>query len=358
MRDPQLIIQQFLNDLVASGDERGMQLAVYFRGELVIDAWAGEGIDGDTLFPVFSVSKGITATLLNQLVERGALSYDTRVADVWPEFAANGKGNILVRHIASHTSGLAGVPTAIQAETVFDWDAVSAALAAMPSATPPGAEICYHAITYGWLLGEILRRVDGRPFLQRLAEDICAPLGIRDLFIGLPDAEIGRVAHLTDSFDPEPLPDDSVPQSIPGWMLPLTEALNRPDVRRACMPASNGIMSARALARHYAALLPGGVDGVELLPPDRVRQATIWPVIDNVPPGETPWAFGIGYGLSGTYRPGQPADQFGHGGYGGAEGHADRTRGYAIGFTKHHFSANGATPRVVEKVREVLGYPD
>src|SRR5262249_12177992 len=141
----------------------------------------------------------------------------------------------------------------------------------------PGVRQDYHAITYSWLAPEVARIVDSRPFNQILRDEIGRPLGIEnELFIGIPDEAESRVALLDEKNpNPPPAPDDSKPQQIPAWMSPLHEMMNRPDARRACIPASNGIMTARAIARHYAALLPGGVDGIELLSPDRIREATI-----------------------------------------------------------------------------------
>jgi CubicO group peptidase (beta-lactamase class C family) len=349
--------------LVREGHERGIQLAAYLDGKLVVDAFAGVAdpttnrpVDGETLFPVFSVTKGIAATLMHLLVERGKVAYDTPIAKYWPEFAAHGKGGITVRHALNHTAGLPFMPMGIGYREICNWDAMCAAMARLEPVSPPGDQMAYHAVTYGWLVGEVMRRADGRLFARMLSDEICAPLGIRDLFVGIPDAVESRVAVLDEVFEPgkEPSLDDSKPRDVPGWMQPLHTMMNRPDSRRACIPASNGIMSARALARHYAALLPGGVDGVELLPASRVREATQLQKPRLRPDAEPPLR-GLGYMVGTNISEfGASPTAFGHGGYGGALGFADPARRLAVGLTKNLYSAKGAQGRVLNELRTAL----
>lgn len=360
MATVQAVMQEVLERSVAEGRERGVQLTAYRHGELVVDAWAGvtdaataRPVDGETLFPVFSSSKGIAATLLHLQMTRRQLSYDMPVATVWPEFAAQGKAATTVRHLLNHTAGLALMPMGIGYAELGDWATMCALLAESTPITPAGTVTCYHAVTFGFLVGEVARRIDGRPFQQMLHEEIAAPLGLADsLFIGIPDAVEPRVAILDEEFAPgmPEFPDDSVPQAIPSWLLPLHAMLNRPDGRRACVPASTGIMTARALARHYAALLPGGVDGVELLPAECVRQATQPQRPAGDPAAETTPCFGLGYILSGD--PTTPA--FGHDGYGGSSGFADPALGLAVGLTKNYFSPNGAGTDILQALREAI----
>jgi CubicO group peptidase (beta-lactamase class C family) len=354
-------MQAVLETLVRDDRERGLQLAAYVDGELVVDAWAGLAdtatgrlVDGDTLFPVFSVSKGITATLIHQLVERGLVSYETRIAEVWPAFGAHGKAEIRVRHALAHTAGLPYMPQGVGLGDLAHWETMCAAIAELTPVSPPGTEFVYHAVTFGWLLGEVARRVDGRPFPQMLAEEICRPLGMTDLYVGIPDAAAPRVALLEDAeevrtnFVP---PDDTLPQSVPGWMQPLSAMMNRPDARRTCLPASNGIMSARALARHYAALLPGGVAGVELLPPARVRQA-----IGVRATGAVGAPLGYHHLGDAAARAGR-LPVFGHGGHGGSLGCADPEYRLAVGFTKNRCTAGGTPGEVLRELRLALGLP-
>ena len=364
MPDAQRRMQELLNTLVREGRERGIQLAAYLDGTLVVDAFDGVAdpatnrpVDGETPFPVFSSTKGLTATLMHLLVERGKVAYDTPIAEYWPEFAARGKGCIKVRHALNHTAGLPFMPLGIGYKELCDWDAMCAGLARLEPVSPPGEQMAYHAVTYGWLVGETIRRVDGRSFARMLNDEICAPLGIRNLFVGIPDEVEPRVAVLEEVFEPgkEPSFDDSKPRDVPGWMQPLHAMMNRPDARRACIPASNGIMSARALARHYAALIPGGVNGVELLPASRVRQATQLQKPTANAGAEQPLR-GLGYMLGGNINEFGPSPTaFGHPGYGGSIGFADPECRLAVGLTKNLYSPKGAQGRVLNELRDVLG---
>ena len=285
-------IQTLLNRLVSEGRERGLQVAAYVDGRLVVNAWAGVAdarsgrlVDEKTLFPVYSTTKGIAATLIHQIVERGLISYETPIATVWPEFGANGKEQVTLRQVLNHSSGVPQMPAGIGFTELCDWNVMCEKIAALKPLWPPGTRMEYHAMTYGWIVGEVARRVDGRPFTQLLEEEICRPLGVDTMFVGIPDEVEDRVAILEEyGIDPQP-PEDGRPQSVPASLGPLHAWMNRPDVRRACIPASNGIMNAHAIARHYAALLPGGVDGIQLLPPDRVKLATALQKPDH-PQGE------------------------------------------------------------------------
>lgn len=361
--DAQRAVQVLFDRLVAEGRERGLQAAVYFRGELVVDAWAGatdatggQAVTGDTLFPVFSCGKGVTATIIHRLVERGALAYERPVADAWPEFAANGKAGVTLKQVLNHTAGLHLLAPRIARIPTGDWDAVCAELAAMAPAYEPGSRRDYHAITQGWILGETARRATGKTFEELLESEIRAPLGLKNMFIGLPDAEAGRVATLEEIGPEQEFPEENVAQAIPNWVQPLYAWMNRADVRRACVPASNGIMTMRDLARHYAALCPGGVDGVELLSPARVAKATEQ-VDAHLPTTMGPR--GLGYGLGSDDSPmGRRKACFGHAGHGGSIGFADPENRLAVAVVRNRLrDPDGVdTPRrVADVVREALG---
>jgi CubicO group peptidase (beta-lactamase class C family) len=354
-------IQAALDESVAEGIERGVQVAVYHRGELVVnsctgiaDATRNRRVDETTLFPVFSTTKGIVATLLHLLVERGQITYETPIAEVWPEFAAHGKGSITLRHALNHTSGIPLMPRGIGYAELNDWDTMCAAIADLTPVSPAGEESAYHAITYGWILGEVARRVDGRSFGDLLRDEISTPLDLtEELFVGLPDDAEPRVAFLEGKMDEKELEriraDDS-PQAIPGLLQPLYEWMNRADGRRACLPASNGIMTAHAVARHYASLLPGGVDGIELLPPARIALAIEPQRPRNLKPGDPPPKHRLGYMNLGSFSP----TAFGHDGYGGSLGFADPACGLAFGFARNCFVHAGALPRLLQVVREAV----
>lgn len=351
----QQTIQSLVEQLTTNGPERGLQVAVYHEGKLVVDAWAGianhetgQPVAGDTLFPVFSVSKGIAATVIHRLVERQILSYDMPIASVWPEFAAHGKERITLRQGLSHTAGLPYMPSGIGLSALENWNQMCAAIAELAPAWPAGSRAEYHAITYGWIVGEVACRATNRSFPELLQEEITGPLGIEDLYMGIPDAMESRVA-LLEEYNPDFVPpDDSQPQSVPGWAQPLHAMMNRPDMRRACLPASSGIMSARALARHYAALLPGGVEGVELLSPERVREATSWQKL--AAPAEGYSNILLGYHPMGSFEAGEAVTRFGHGGYGGAVGFADSELLLAVGVTKNLFNKEDSVGRILQEL--------
>lgn len=344
-------MQLLLNRLVSDGTERGLQLTAYVNGKLVVNAWAGvadsgtrQSVDQHTLFPVFSTGKGMLATIIHRLAERGKLSYDEPIAKVWPEFAAHGKEQITIRQALNHSAGIPQVPPSAGYEDFHDWDAMCAAVAVLSPLWPPGTRIEYHAITYGWILGEVARRISGHSVQTLLRDEICAPLNINDMYMGIPDEVESRVASLEEPGWQLPTVDNPV---IPNWIGSLSAWMNRPDARRACLPASNAIMSAAAIARHYAALLPGGVDGIELLSPQRVITATQMQRPALAQNEDYPKYWGLGYqlGAAGSIY-GDTSRAFGHAGYGGSIGFADPVLGLALGLTKNLFGKED-TPRLI-----------
>lgn len=371
--DATAAVQELLQELVDSGAETGLQAAAYLDGELMIDAVAGAAdpdtgrpVDGDTLFTVFSTTKGVTTTCIHMLAERGQLDYDAPIARYWPEFGVQGKERVTVRDALTHRAAVPQMPEGLTPEDLCDWDGITAQIAALPPLWEPGTQTGYHAYTFGWILGEVLRRIDGRPIATFVQEEICTPLGIRDLFLGIPDEAEARVAPLisealtdnTEAADRDAL----LPRAIPPQLAPSGRVHNRPDVRRASIPAGGGIMNARAIARHYAALI-GEVDGVRLLPPERVRIATQLQTNDVDLALGFPIRKALGYWLGGTLSPmSERNTAFGHPGAGGSTGFADPEYGLAVGFTKNRLvtsldPAQAAAYRVGERIRESLGVP-
>ncbi len=366
-------VQALLEELVASGEELGLQAVAYLNGEKVIDAVAGvadrasgQPVTPETLFTVFSVSKGVTATSIHLLAERGVLDYDAPVARYWPEFAQNGKAAVTVREVLAHKAGVPHLPDGISPEMMCDWERVCTGIAALTPLWEPGNGTGYHAYSFGWILGEVVRRIDGRPIAQFVREEICAPLGIEDIYMGIPDAVEGRVSTLENAPRPEgmpvPGPEALILKAIPPQVGTTGQVFNRADVRRASIPAAGGIMTARALARHYAALV-SEVDGVRLLPPGRIVRATALQTdaVDLVI--GAPTRKGMGYFLGGPLSPmgGRP-NAFGHPGAGGAIGFADPDYGLAVGFTKNLLRVSpdptqAAAFRVGARIREALGIP-
>lgn len=335
MKNIQQTIQRLLDQMIEQNSETGVQAAAYYRGELVVDACAGIAdaatqtpVTSATLFPVFSTTKGVLATLAHRLAARQILDYDAPIATYWPQFGAHGKANITLRHALNHTAGLPYMPAEVGLYDEGNWELMCQLLADATPVSAPGERTEYHAITFSWLVGETACRAANRTFAQLWHDEICAPLGTEnEMFCGLPAALDGDVAALQDA-TAAPADDDG-PQAIPAFLFPLGQWMNQSPARRAVVPASNGIMSARAVARHYAALLPGGVDDVELLAPARVEIACQPAVTAD---GEAS-NFGLGYALGMFEAP----QTFGHAGYGGSVGLADRESGWALGFARNRF---------------------
>src|SRR5581483_9574264 len=249
----------------AEGAELGCRFTVVEHGEVVLDLWAGSAdrkgalpFDQTTLAPIFSTTKAIAALLIARLVDAGKLDYAQTVASVWPEFGQSGKGAITVEQAMSHQAGLSGIPERMDPADWFDWDLICARLAAMAPLWPPGTASGYHPITFGYLAGEIFRRVDGRTMGQALRQDIAGPLNL-DLWIGLPDEDAGRVAELQR---PNRLPDfgHRNPATEAAFLKPWSQPGGRgaDALRRFELPSATGYATALALARLMGALANDG----------------------------------------------------------------------------------------------------
>jgi CubicO group peptidase (beta-lactamase class C family) len=278
-------VKQAIERVIAERGEIGVQVAAYFGGELVIDTWGGIAdtgtgrlVDGDTLFNVFSVTKGITATALHIQAERGFVEYDRPVAAYWPEYGANGKASVTVRDALSHRTGTPQMPAGTTPESICDWDKTAAAVAALTPIFPVGEQPAYQSISFGWIIGEIVRRTDPkkRSFRDFVLDEICTPFGIEDLWIGIPDLVESRIAKLTDGMANFPLPAEGslLEQSLPNSVRLAPPVFERPDIRRACIPGVGGIFNARSEVRFWAILAGGGaLGGKRLLSRERVDMA-------------------------------------------------------------------------------------
>src|SRR4051794_23618925 len=183
MADLQDRVQETIDGLVRAGTERGVQVAAYLRGEQIVDAVAGTAdpatgrqVTSATPFYSFSVGKAATSTIVHQLVERGAFGYDTRLVELWPEFGAHGKEDVTVRHVLTHSAGVPGLPLDTTVEDLCDWNRICAVIADAELWWEPGTKVGYHAYTFGYLLGEVVRRATGKPISQVLLEDVAVPL--------------------------------------------------------------------------------------------------------------------------------------------------------------------------------------
>jgi CubicO group peptidase (beta-lactamase class C family) len=332
----------------AERGEVGAGCCVYRGAEPVVDLWggtttaAGEAPYTDrTLQLVASATKGALAIVAHRLAERGEIDLDAPVARYWPEFAAEGKANLPVRWLLSHQAGLPAIHHVLSQEDIVGWTVPVAALAAEPPAWAPGTDHGYHAITYGWLVGEVINRVTGATCGQVFANEVARPLGL-DLHIGLPPAEHHRVAPLIPAPPPATGQPDELtarlldPDSIAHWafLIPsgLFTILNDPVIWTAELPAANGMGTAHALARLYAAVIEE-VDGVRLLTPRSVARATVEHCrgIDRVTGYET--AYALGFQLPFPFRPMAGPGSFGHYGLGGSVGLAHPGHGFSFGYT-------------------------
>ena len=364
MSDPGAEVRSVLESLVHDSGESGLQVAVYLDGELAIDAWAGlasevarRPVDGDTLFTAFSISKGITATCVHILADHGLIDYDAPIAFYWPEFGAKGKDKATVRHALTHRVGIPQDPPGFDISMAGDWDAVCRAVAQMEPSWEPGTRTGYHPLTYGWMLGEVVRRVDGRPIARFLQEEVCQPLGITGMYFGVaPDAE-QRVATLRNS----PVTGQADIMSLSPSLVDVAGAFNRSEVRRASIPGAGAIVNARSVARHYAMLADGGtLDGVRLLGRERIAVAATPQPEDADSAGIRWWTrHGLGYTLGGGTGPtaGRP-HAFGYEGV-GTVGFADPSRRFAFAFLKNLLDLSAhemdSATLVVRMVEEALG---
>ncbi|WP_342244244.1 serine hydrolase domain-containing protein [Pseudomonas sp. OTU5201] len=336
-------------ELFADPQERGAALCVQVGGETVLDVWAGvadkdgqEAWHSDTILNLFSCTKTFASVTLLQLVGEGKLDLDAPVARYWPEFAAAGKEGISVRQLLCHRSGLPAIRTALPAEALYDWDAMTAALAAEEPWWTPGQAHGYAPITYGWLVGELIRRADGRGPGESIVARVAKPLGL-DFHIGLADEEFHRVAHIARA---KGNLGDAAAQRLLKCMMTEPNSLstraftnppsimtstNKPEWRRMQQPAANGHGNARSLAGFYAALLDGQLLDSELLS-ELTREHSQGEDLTLL----TATRFGLGCMLdqpdvaNATYGLGRYA--FGHPGAGGSTGFADPERELAFGF--------------------------
>lgn len=315
-------------ELVPEG-EPGAAFAATVDGRPVVDLWSGTRDDGgapwqdDTVCVLFSGTKGVVATALLVLVERGALSLEQPVATLWPAFAAAGKEAITVGDVLGHAAGLPGVAERLEPQDALDPTRSMELLAAQPTLIPVG-EPSYHARTYGLLCDALARRADGRSIVRVVADEVARPLGL-DLWIGLPDDVLPRAAHVrrAPDFDLAAyLASDPDPRLELVYHNPPLFGLdwNAPEVLQAEIPAANGVASARSMARLYGCLACGGsVGGVRLLRPETIAAGRRERSAGDDPLSGRPLRFGAGYELWGTPSELGPAeDAFGHTGSGGS----------------------------------------
>ncbi|SMQ16880.1 CubicO group peptidase, beta-lactamase class C family [Streptomyces sp. Ag82_O1-12] len=371
--------EAFVRNFETLGD-RGAAVAVYRDGQKVVDLWGGtRDVDGTapwergTAQVVRSATKGVAAAVLLLLHQRGQLDLDAPVGHYWPEFKAQGKERVLVRHVLNHRAGLPVLDRPLTPQEALDPLRGPAAVAAQAPAWEPGTDHGYHALTYGWLLDELVRRVTGQGAGEWLASQVTGPLRL-DLWLGLPESEAGRVGRVGRVEGDEPTgglrarPKRSVTEAYedPASLTRRAFAAispfpdqNDPAYRAAALPATNAIATADGLARFYATLIGDTAGAARLFTPETVDMAR---AEESAGPDRVlvvGTRFGLGYMLHGSASPLLTPGSFGHPGRGGALGFADPETGIAFGYVTNGFRKTvTADPRaqgLVRAVRGVLG---
>ncbi|MEU1913876.1 serine hydrolase domain-containing protein [Streptomyces massasporeus] len=371
--------EAFVRNFETLGD-RGAAVAVYRDGQKVVDLWGGtRDVDGTapwergTAQVVRSATKGVAAAVLLLLHQRGQLDLDAPVGHYWPEFKARGKERVLVRHVLNHRAGLPVLDRPLTPQEALDPLRGPAAVAAQTPAWEPGTDHGYHALTYGWLLDELVRRVTGQSTGEWLASQVTGPLGL-DLWLGLPESEAGRVGRVGRVEGAEPTgglrarPKRSVTEAYedPASLTRRAFAAispfpdqNDPAYRAAALPATNAMATADGLARFYATLIGDTAGATRLFTPETVELAR---AEESAGPDRilvVGTRFGLGYMLHGSASPFLTPGSFGHPGRGGALGFADPETGIAFGYVTNGFRKTvTADPRaqgLVRAVRGVLG---
>lgn len=353
-------------------NEVGAAIAFTLDGEPVVDLWGGYTAEDqvrewerDTIVNTYSTTKGMTALIAHRLVEQGRIDLDAPVATYWPEFAQAGKAELPVRWLLDHRAGLPAIRKTLPPETLYDWDAMCVALAETEPWWKPGSQHGYHPVTFGFLVGEVIRRVAGKSVGQLFREDVAEPLGA-DFHIGLAPEHHARVSDLIGGIVPprsskpkkEGQPAARIKGPMGDFMRDMADpttmvgaafnnprirsgAHNTPEWRQAEIPAANGHGNARALARVYGALACGGeVDGVRLLEPDSISLArTEQASGPDATLGQMPMRYGLGYMLRSDFMPLSPNESaFGHPGAGGSIGMADPDVGVGFGYVMNKMS--------------------
>jgi CubicO group peptidase (beta-lactamase class C family) len=358
-----------------SRDEVGASLCIALAGRVVVDLWGGyangartRAWAADTLVNVFSVGKAFAAVCVLRMAGQGRLDLDDRVAVHWPGFAAKGKEDVTVRQLLSHQAGLPAVSKRLPPGAMFDWQVMTAALADQEPWWPPGSAHGYHVNTFGFLAGEVARRIDGRSLGTYLRDEVAAPLGA-DFHIGLPASEEFRVAEFLWA---APTPAEEEPPRIAPHELMEYNAYFNPSGlsgagtvntrawREAEIPSTNGHGTARGVARLYQALAGGGtIDGVAVVDRGLLDEAASEHVYGEDQLLHRPTRFGLGFQLTQKERSFGPGTRaYGHFGAGGSLGFCDPEAGLAFGYVGNQVGPRWQNPRnraLIDAVFHSLG---
>lgn len=334
--DPQALdrVEALFHEQIQQGLHPGSALAVYRHGKPVLDLFGGTAdseadrpVNSDTMFVLYSSTKPLAAGCVHLLWERGKLAWDDPVSEYWPGFSRNGKGEVTVRHVLTHQGGFPETPPELTWDKWKNWEIIVEAIEAIKPDYPAGKVLAYHPRNFGWVLAELVQRIDGRPFPQFLREELTDPLEMNDTYVGLPASLEERVSRV------HAMEDCDRPYQVSTY--------NKAEVHQAVQPAGGGIATARDLARYFAMMESGGtLDGVRIFSPETVAEVTKLQVKGIDLTNERTSRRSLGLSL-GDPRMGSSATEdirtFGHGGAGTSVGWADPDSGLAMAYITNGF---------------------
>ena len=344
--DPQFEkVKTTLQANLDSGADVGASVAVTYKDELVVDLFGGylneektQPWQEDTLVNVYSTTKTMSFLCMLMLADRKLLDFDENVATYWPEFAANGKEQVKVWHLMNHAAGLSGMDVTVTSEDMYDWEKITSLLAAQAPWWTPGSAMGYHALTQGYLLGEVLRRITGQTMGAFFKEEVADKLGV-DFHIGVPDDALPRIGHLI----PPPnrrLGKDTAGDSIAGrtYSNPAGDARDSWTLgwKKAEIPAANGHGNARSVAKIHAVLANlGESQGVRLLSEQTARSVMMPRISGHDQVVDVPMTYGLGFGMP----PGSKRNLCFWGGWGGSTAIIDQDQNFSISYVMNKMHA-------------------
>ena len=331
------LVEELFHRQIETGGHPGAALSVYLHGKPVLDLVGGladretgRPVTEDTIFVLYSATKAVTAACLHILWEWGKFDWDDTVASHWPAFAQKGKEEVTIRHVMTHQSGFPDTPSHLTWDQWHDWEAAVIAMEQIPLDYKPGRVIAYHPRNFGWVVGELVRLIDGRPIDQFVRDEITGPLEIEEFHLGIDPSMEERVARL------HAMEDCDRPGMVPPY--------NRPEVHQAVQPAGGGIATARDLARFYAMMeRRGTLDGTAVLSQATVDEAVTLQVEGTDASSNAFTQRSLGLALADErmgVSTGKALNTFGHGGAGTSIGWADFDSGLAIGYITNGFRGN------------------
>ncbi len=363
-------VREIFTSNIEQGKDLGASFALTIDGEMVIDIWGGH-LDEEktkpwqenTIVNVYSTTKTMSFLCALLLADRGQLDFDANVADYWPEFSAAGKENVKVWHIMDHAAGLSGMEVPVEPADLYDWDKITRLLAEQTPWWEPGTATGYHALTQGFLIGEVVRRITGESIGQFFQKNIAGPLNA-DFYIGVPDSEFDRIGNLVPSgagrLEAGDDPDSIAAKTFRNPWSPATNSWTD-EWRRAEIPAANGHGNARSVARLQAPLAcKGSAFGVDLLSKETAESVMVERIAGTDLALGVPIRFGLGFGLNSEVLPVSPnANSCYWGGWGGSSILVDQDARLSVSFVMNKmFDGLMGDPRsfgLVQAVYKCLG---